>query len=49
MIPLFVAKDATSTAARTGIAFGRSSEPSLKEPRQQYRYRSSRWASASRA
>jgi hypothetical protein len=40
MTRLFTAVDYDAPQAKTGIAFGRSSEPSLKEPRQEYRYRS---------
>jgi PKD domain len=38
-IPLVVAKDADVTGGKTGLAFGRSSDATLKSP-QQYRYRS---------
>jgi subtilisin family serine protease len=37
---LFVAKDDDVPGGKNGIAFTRASEPSLKEPRQEYLYRS---------
>jgi len=40
MTQLFGPKDDDVPGGKQGIAFGRSSEPSLKEPRQEYRYRS---------
>jgi subtilisin family serine protease len=40
MTRLFTLVDYDATEAKSAIAFGRASEPSLKEPRQQYRYRS---------
>jgi minor extracellular serine protease Vpr len=39
MIPLVTAKDADVKGGKTAISFGRSSEPSLRHPRE-YRYRS---------
>jgi hypothetical protein len=40
MIRLLVAKDDDVPGGKQAIAFGRASEPSFKEPRQQYLYRS---------
>jgi subtilisin family serine protease len=40
MVPLLQAKDEDVAGGKQGIAFGRASEPSLKEARQEYRYRS---------
>jgi subtilisin family serine protease len=40
MTQLFVAEKDDVPGGQNGIAFGRSSEPSLKEPRQEFRYRS---------
>src|SRR5262249_42417334 len=38
MVPFFVPKEADVPGGKNAIAFGRSSEPSLKEPRQEFRY-----------
>ncbi len=40
LTPFFVAMDDDVAGGKNGISFGRSSEPTLKEPRQEYRYRS---------
>jgi len=40
MTPFFVAQKDDVPGGQNGISFGRSSEPSLKEPRQEYVYRS---------